>query len=602
MADYRFQIDLRGMIDLLSNHLYSGPHVYVRELLQNAVDAIRARTHVEPAHAGEVRIEVTRPRAGAPPTLVIEDDGIGLTEDEIHQFLATIGQSSKRDELAERRNDFIGQFGIGILSCFLVSDEIVLLTRSIRGARKTYEWRGRPDGTYTVKELEPGLAAGTRVYLRCKAGCESFFAPAKVRELAREFGGLLPVPIHVSDGESTRRINEEGAPWRRTWPTRQEEADAILGYGRRVFEIDFLDWIPLRSAAGDLEGVAFVLPTAASLAVKNTHRIYLKNMLLSQKADNLLPEWAFFVKCVANANDLRPTASRESFYEDEALQSARAALGGCLREYLVRLAAHDPIRLRKLIAIHFLSIKTLAAEDEEFYRLFIDWLPFETSLGMMTLGEYRKQNAVVRFVPSVDQFRQIAGVAAAQSLCVLNGGYVFDGQLLRKLPAVDPDARLEEVSPSSLMHRFEDLTVEEQARALPFLQTADVALRPFACTAELKKYLPAELPALYSADATASFRRSVELSRDVADTHWASILENLAQDGLAAAAAELCLNYKNPLVQRISALADKEVQRLAVRMLYVQALLLGHHPLRAKEMALLGEGLLGLIERAVGPR
>src|SRR5262249_10156883 len=110
-VDHKFQINLRGLIDLLSNHLYSGPEVFVRELLQNGVDAIRARMQQEPAHRGEIAIEV-HARRGKPPTLAFSDNGTGLTEDEVHRFLATIGESSKRADLWDRPIDFIGQFGI----------------------------------------------------------------------------------------------------------------------------------------------------------------------------------------------------------------------------------------------------------------------------------------------------------------------------------------------------------------------------------------------------------------------------------------------------------------------------------------------------------
>ncbi|MEK6235090.1 MAG: ATP-binding protein, partial [Planctomycetales bacterium] len=140
-GDHRFQVDLRGIIDLLSNHLYSGPQVYVRELLQNGTDAIRARLQFEPEHQGEMRLEIVEPQQG-PPTLVFQDNGIGLDEQEAHRFLATIGQSSKRGDLAIR-DDFIGQFGVGLLSCFLVCDEIVVITRSARVRGPAIEWRGK---------------------------------------------------------------------------------------------------------------------------------------------------------------------------------------------------------------------------------------------------------------------------------------------------------------------------------------------------------------------------------------------------------------------------------------------------------------------------
>src|SRR5438105_7696174 len=159
--DFKFQINLRGIIDLLSNHLYSGPEVFVRELLQNGVDAIRARTALEPEFSGEITIEAHN-RRGKRPTLIFSDNGIGLTEEEIHRFLATIGESSKKGDLWDKPMDFIGQFGVGLLSCFVVSDEIVVITRSARPGHPAMEWRGRPDGTYTIKVMEGDLAPGTQ--------------------------------------------------------------------------------------------------------------------------------------------------------------------------------------------------------------------------------------------------------------------------------------------------------------------------------------------------------------------------------------------------------------------------------------------------------
>ena len=125
--DYPFKINLRGIIDLLSHHLYSGPQVFLRELLQNSVDAIRARSQYEPMHKGEIQIELVGGRSQKPTTLLCADNGIGLTEEEVHKFLATIGLTSKRDEHWERPEDFLGQFGIGLLSCFIVSKEIVVI-------------------------------------------------------------------------------------------------------------------------------------------------------------------------------------------------------------------------------------------------------------------------------------------------------------------------------------------------------------------------------------------------------------------------------------------------------------------------------------------
>lgn len=598
---HNFQINLRGIIDLLSEHLYSGPEVFVRELLQNAVDAITARSHAESGFAGEILIECHAPK-GKPPAVVVTDNGVGLTADEVHKFLATIGLSSKKAADGKRPTDFIGQFGIGILSGFVVSEEIVVISRSATDpAARPVEWRARADGTYTLKELDRDLEPGTQVWLTAKSGSEELFAAERVRELARGYGGLLPHPVKVAAGRGIVGVNDGGAPWREDYPSEKDRTKALLAYGREVFGTEFFDAIPLRSDAGKVDGVAFVLPVTLTPGAKRSDRVYLKNMFLSDRADNLLPEWAFFVRAVVNANDLRPTADREAFYEDAKLARARAALGDCLRRYLTDLAEKRPEKLERLIAIHQRAIKALAVEDDEFYRLVIDWLPFETSAGEMTFGQYRESSEKVRYAPDIDSFRQIARVAAAHGLPVLNAGYLHDAELLAKAPDVFPELTAEVVDPAAVTQTFDELTLDEQDAAYALLRAADAVLKPFRCLAEAKRFRPADVPALYTTTAEGRFFRSVEQSREIANPLWSGVLDSLSRrEKASVGTAQLCFNFANPLVRKLAAVTDRKKLARAVQMLYVQSLLLGHHPLSGKEMALLNDSLLGLIEDSVG--
>lgn len=92
------------------------------------------------------------------------------TLEEIHRFLAVIGQSSKTELVnGQIPDDYIGRFGIGLLSCFMVSDSITVHTRSYSDSH-SYMWRGFPDGTYTLGELEEELPVGTTVMLEAKPG------------------------------------------------------------------------------------------------------------------------------------------------------------------------------------------------------------------------------------------------------------------------------------------------------------------------------------------------------------------------------------------------------------------------------------------------
>jgi molecular chaperone HtpG len=594
--EYRFQVNLGGIIDLLSNHTYSSPQVFIRELLQNGVDAILARSYLDPEYRGEVHIQLPAQNNGERPVLVFRDNGIGLTEEEIHLFLATIGQTSKRDETLLQRNGFIGQFGVGLLSCFVVSDEVLVTTRSAKDDSQTIEWRGRADGTYSLAILDKQMEPGTEVRLHSKNGTEDYFLPQTITRLAAYYGSLLPFSIKFSDGAGTTVINERRPPWLEQFADADLEREAYLDYGRATFEMEFLDYIPLRSNIGDISGVAFVLPFSPSLAMRKTHRVYLKNMLLSEQTEGLLPDWAFFVKCVVNANDLRPTASRESFYEDANLATTRTALGQQLRHYLIDLARENPHRLRQLIQLHFLSIKALAVDDEEFFRIFINWLPFETNMGTMTLTEYIKDHDVVRYVQNLDQFRQTARIAASQSLCVINAAYTYDARLIQKVNDVFPNIRIEAIDGNSLTHSFEYLTLDEQEEVAQFLAAANELLQPFKCVVEIRTFAPAELPALYIAGGDAQFKRSIEATKEVTDNFWSSVLDDVEAGLDQDSVAQLCFNYRNPVVYKITKIKDDTLLRLSIQMLYVQAILLSHRPLNSKEMALLNEGLLGFIE------
>jgi molecular chaperone HtpG len=593
-VEQRFQVHLRGIIDLLSHHLYSSPAVFVRELLQNATDAIRARQREEPGYVGEARITV-----GAGGEVVFEDDGIGLAEEEIHRFLATIGESSKRDAIAERRSDYIGQFGIGLLSCFMVADEISVRTRSAREGR-TFSWRGRQDGTYDVREAEEPLPGpGTRVTLRPNAAGEKECAPERVFELAAHYGGMLPFPIRFRSRHEERLVNPTPPPWLGGEPGAfREKRDALLAYGKGLFGQEAVDAIPLRATAGAIEGVAYVLPFAPHFGARQKHRVYLKRMLLTESAETLLPDWAFFVRCVVNADDLRPTASREGFYEDDTLGHARQELGAELRRYLVRLAREAPSALQRLIALHALSMKALALDDDDFFALVSRWFVFETSQGTMKLEEIARLGGPIRYVPSLEGFRQLARVAAAQGLCIVNAAYTYDTAILEKLGRLSTETEVVAFSANDLPQAFEELDVEERRRVHPLLHAASGAIRGYGCELHVKKFLPADLPALYAADDQASFARDLERAKEGSDALFASLLGGLAAEA-PGEIPHLYLNLHNPVIVRLVSVESPALLRTLVEMIYVQALLLAHRPLKSGEMALLNRGLGALIA-AVG--
>ncbi|MFG3249372.1 HSP90 family protein [Streptomyces sp. NPDC048187] len=603
-ADRTFQVDLRGLVDLLSHHLYSSPRVYLRELLQNAVDALTARHRLEPAApAGAFGI-----RLYADGSVVrVEDDGVGLTEADVHTFLATIGRSSKRaEQVAEQRADFIGQFGIGLLSCFLVADEIHVLSRSARTPdAPAVEWRGRGDGSYTVRTLRASARPrpGTTVTLTPRADAGEWTRPAQVHALARHFGSLLRHPVtfddgtHGTDGPGGAPVNPDPAPWTRTYPTPGARSRALAAYGEEVLGFTPLDTIELDLPAVGLKGIACVLPEAVPAGRRHGHRVHVKGMLLSEQAEEILPEWAFFVRCVVDAESLRPTASRESLYEDDTLAAVRDALAERLRAWIARAAASDPDLLARFLQAHHLAVKSLAVHDDEILRMLLPWLPFETTDGHTTLDEFARTHRTVLVTSSVEEFRQVASIASAAGLGVVNGGYTYDRELVHRLPEIKPEASVADLDPATLTAHLDPVDRETELAAAAYLARARDALAVFDCDVALRTFQPASAPALLVDSREARHERTrSQLAREQEGGLWGDILGALRQE---APRAQLILNQLNPLVRTAVAIDEPELARTSAEALYGQAALLSRRPLRPAESSLINRSFLDLLAHAL---
>ena len=593
----RFQVNLGGLIDILANHLYSGPQVYLRELLQNATDAIAARQANSPGFRGEVSVELIHSEKG-PPTLIFEDNGIGLTPTEIEAFLATVGQSSKK-QLMNRDVDFIGQFGIGLLSCFMVCDEIVVITRSAKEGGKSLKWEGRGDGTYEIIELDHETPIGTQVYIRAKQTVYEFFETEFVKRTLTRYGQYLDVDINLQVDGGTFQITNTPL-----WDVYEENNSAshqqVLEIAKEQLGEEFFDVFPIKSTAGAIEGLAFVLRTPSTLASQKSHHVYLKRMLLSDSINNLLPDWAFFVRIVANIEGLQPTASRESLVENYEFEDAKENLGRELRQYLSRLPETDPQRFDVILNVHHGAIKALCVEDDGCLKMFGDHLPFDTTMGQMRLGQFREHSDTIRYVVTVDEFRNIKQVASAQTFPVINAGYSHDIEILNRIGIVFPDVKVAKFEPEELSEQFLELTLEEKEQVVTVSKLFDAVLQPFHCEAEVVKFEPSELPTLYVTNEASKFLRNVERTQETADTTWGSVLGDLASQAGANAYSRLFLNLNNRLIQRAVKLEDRNCIETVVKVLYAQSLLLGHYPMRGQELKLLSHGILDLVNRAVG--
>ncbi|MEV0681733.1 HSP90 family protein [Actinosynnema sp. NPDC050436] len=579
---HTFGVDLRGIIDLLSHHLYSSPRVYARELLQNAVDAITARRALHPDAPGEVVVEPIDSGTGG--TLRITDTGIGLTEREVHDLLSTLGRTSKRDELGFARQGFLGQFGVGLLSAFLVAERIRLVSRSAKGG-PAVRWTADAAGNYEVETVDGDVAVGTTIELVPHRDSEHWLERDVVRALVAEYGELLPYRVTVA-GEV---VTGDALPW----------LEDALDYGARVLGVQPFDAIPVEVPTVGLTGVAYVLPRGVHPGARQSHRVYLKRMLVGDSIEGLLPEWAYFVRCVVDSSSLRPTASREALYQDETLLAVREELGRQVRDWLVRLDATDPDRTAALLDAHHLGIKSLARVDDEMFRLVERWLPFETTDGAQSLRQFKRKHGTVSYVPDVDEFRQLAPVAHAQGMGLLNAGYAYDVEILDRLVALDGPAAARRVAPTEVLAALGDPEPDVDRALRDRLALAKDVLERHDCEAVPRDFDPGSLPALLVTNVEGERKRDVEQVGEQADPLWAELLGSLVSDE-SDASQRLVLNCRNPLVRRLAGLDDSALVELTVESLYVHALLQARRPMRPKDTAALNRSFLELLDRAVG--
>ncbi|RSM84651.1 HSP90 family protein, partial [Streptomyces sp. WAC 01325] len=486
--------------------------------------------------------------------------------------------------------------------CYVDCVEICDDTRSARThAATAVGWRGRGGDSHAVGPLPASARPrpGTTVTLTPRSDAGEWTRPQQVHALARHFGSLLRHPVTFDDGSggAPAPVNPEPAPWARSFPTPGARSRALAAYGEEVFGFTPLDTIELDLPAVGLKGIACVLPEAVPAGRRHGHRVHVKGMLLSEQAEEILPEWAFFVRCVVDAESLRPTASRESLYEDATLAAVRDALAERLREWIARAAASDPDLLGRFLQTHHLAVKSLAVHDDEILRMLLPWLPFETTDGHTTLDEFARTHRTVLVTSSVEEFRQVAAIASAAGLGVVNGGYTYDRELVHRMPEIRPEVSVADLDPATLTAHLDPVDRETELAAAPYLAQARDALAVFDCDVALRTFQPASAPALLVDSREARHERTrSRLAREQEGGLWGDILGALRQE---APRAQLILNQLNPLVRTAVAIEEPELARTSAEALYGQAVMLSRRPLRPAESSLINRSFLDLLAHAL---
>ncbi|MDX1992471.1 MAG: ATP-binding protein [bacterium] len=456
----QFQIFLPGLLKVLAESLYSTKKVAIRELLQNAHDSCVRRAVEARERFYKPRVDVRVDPSGR--VLTIQDNGSGLTAEDVTTYLSTIGRSYTR-ELGENLSilnpdeagKLIGQFGLGFLSAFLIAQEVTLTTRSYKPDSPTLQWRSTGDVHYDLQETDEDFGIGTRVELLIKPSAAFLLNERILTETVQQYADFLPIPIYVENG--LLAVNTMQLPWEapnpdaatrdtisRTFKTANPLAvieldDQIVDLGHDQITIP-------------LKGFLFIPPSSiASLREYGDLNIYIRRMFICEGQRDLLPPWARFVRGVVDCPYLQPTASREEIHQDDTFLSVQQALEQQLLSGLRRIAHDDPKTWREIVTGHTDVIMGWAVKDREFFQQVADIVTLRTSRGQLSLPEYLRLtggNAIYYITRQIGSLQEQL-LSEGHGVPVVDAHWFMVAQFLQQYAAHHPNIRITQLDDQS---------------------------------------------------------------------------------------------------------------------------------------------------------
>ncbi len=232
-----FQTEVRDMLNLMINSLYSNKEIFLRELVSNAADALDKRRFLSLSNADllpqgtQLRIDLSVNKEGR--RIVVEDNGIGMNKEDLINCLGTIARSGTKNFIKNLKEgdkgsvDLIGQFGVGFYSVFMVAKKVEVLTLKA-GETQGYMWSSEGTGEFEISEA-PRDKVGTKItlYLKDDEEAEDFASEWKIKDIVQKNSGFVSYGMYFHP-EATKndkgeieekpeeRLNEKLALWRQS--------------------------------------------------------------------------------------------------------------------------------------------------------------------------------------------------------------------------------------------------------------------------------------------------------------------------------------------------------------------------------------------------
>ncbi len=562
----KMEVDLEGLIQILAKSLYSTAEVFVRELIQNAHDAIQMRLASGSRVGGriDVRVDCTN------KTITFSDNGLGMDEVDIRSFLAVIGRSNKpatRERLLSEGRaaepNIIGQFGIGLLSAFMVASKLVVRTSKI-DSKEVWEWENAGSAVYHLRRSERD-EPGTDVIVTIRPDCEDFLDPALIKKIARRYMEFLPYQIFINgDGP----INDVSPPWYGRWTSESERDNVYVAFLNARYPDIPLDVMPVDIAVPGCvaRGVLYIsseqMPQLDSAGVVD---VYVRRVLVVGRDSTILPRWARFVSGVIDSPDLKTSASRENLQrEDPTFQTIQRQLGDIILARLRWLAQNQPRRFERITSFHSFSLLSMALANADFLEATRDLLLVPTNRGPMNLQDYLAASkgdplhggrVPIYYVATDGAAVQFFDIGIRRGWIVINAtGYLVEPFLRAYAARLADRVRLVALEHVDM---FERPSSEQLHAATALERDIDIALREAGLPdihVRSRQFEPASIPGLVALAPKTEAQKQLEHLETfrslMTGFHDASGTAQTSSQ-VRASKIDLAINLSNPVVQSL---------------------------------------------------
>ncbi len=365
-----FQTEVKQLLHLIIHSLYSNKEIFLRELVSNGSDACdKLRFEAlanDSLYEGDSTLRLRVDYDAEAKTVTVNDNGIGMTRDEVVENIGTIAKSGTRRFFESLTGDqardaqLIGQFGVGFYSSFIVADKVTLTTR--RAGLPTEQgvcWVSAGDGSYTLKTIEIA-GHGTTVTLHLKDGEDEFLNGFRLRNIINKYSDHVPLPIEMrkeamesgDDAENKvageyEAVNKGSALWSR--PRNDISEDEYKEFYKHVAH-DFED--PMTWVHSHVEGKQsyislFYIPSCAPFDLydrDNRHgiKLYVHRVFIMDDAEHLMPYYLRFVRGIVDSDDLPLNVSREILQHNKLISTVRTASVKKVLDLLEKMLKNKP--------------------------------------------------------------------------------------------------------------------------------------------------------------------------------------------------------------------------------------------------------------------